>query len=440
MRYLKKKILLYKSIITNELEVMMLLWLQVAFANDYNLISEENIHTQTYPLYTEYEYSLPKINLQRRSIEVEISAQKYCITEHHYEQQWKVQEGNDGFRKRNHSRKYIHYDLSTCSKDESSSTELVSLNDEHILPTATGNTSKIDISNVELRVQEQRQNHVIQDHTLVFSIPFSYIGFLYLHDSALQNKKQSGFDIYIFSSNYSYNPITDDPQDLEKLIKKHNQYASHFLGDSYINLQSFSYGQEHILIQPSKKEVQLMQCSALSNYLNNYPSSLTTIIQQSEDWPCKDAIQKARSKMCDAFSTRPIGTRNNEELLLIYTYCPQYGDIKKLLVSQIQKDLQFGLFTQAKGRLIAFEKEIDEDWKKEQLEIIDSEQRTFFETKNNENRQKMAACLKRLSKPTLCNPTNLGWICNECGTDPDCPCCEYTMLERTEMCRQEINE
>ena len=72
MRYLKKKILLYKSIITDELEVMMLLWLQVAFANDYNLISEENIHIQTYPLYTEYEYSLPKINTQRRSIEVEI--------------------------------------------------------------------------------------------------------------------------------------------------------------------------------------------------------------------------------------------------------------------------------------------------------------------------------------------------------------------------------
>ena len=418
----------------------MLIWLQTAFANDYNLISDENIHTQTYHLYTEYEYSLPKINAQRRSIEVEISTRNYCMTEHHYEQQWKVQEGSDIFRKRNHSRKYVHYDLSPCSPEESYSNELMPLIDGHILPTVAINNSKIDITNVEVRVHEQRQSRVMQDHTKTFSIPFSDIGFLYLHDSALQNKQQSGFDVYLFSSNYSYNPITDDPQDLEKLLEEHNQYASHYLGNRYINLQSFSYGQEHILIQPSKKEIQLMQCYALSDYLNNYPSSLPTIIQQSEDWPCEDAIQKARSKMCEAFSTRPIGTRNNEELLLIYTYCPQYGDIKQLLVSQIQKDLQFGLFTQAKGRLIAFENEIDEDWKKEQLKIIDSEQRTFFEIKNNENRRKMAACLKRLSKPTLCNPTNLGWICNECGTDPDCPCCEYTMLERTEMCRQEINE
>ena len=89
----------------------MLLWLQVAFANDYNLISEKKIHTQTYHLYTEYEYSLPKINLQSRSIEVEISTQNYCVTEHHYEQQWKIQAGGDVFRKKNHSRKYIHYDV-----------------------------------------------------------------------------------------------------------------------------------------------------------------------------------------------------------------------------------------------------------------------------------------------------------------------------------------
>ena len=87
MRCLKKKILLYTSIITDKLEVMMLIWLQAAFANDYNLISDENIHTQTYHLYTKYEYSLPKINGQRRSIEVEISTRNYCMTEHHYEQQ-----------------------------------------------------------------------------------------------------------------------------------------------------------------------------------------------------------------------------------------------------------------------------------------------------------------------------------------------------------------
>ena len=56
--------------------------------------------------------------------------------------------------------------------------------------------------------------------------------------------------------------------------------------------------------------------------------------------------------------------------------------LRNVSVSQIQKDLQFGLFTQAKGRLIAFENEIDEDWKKERLQIIDSEQRAFFEIKN----------------------------------------------------------
>ena len=158
-----------------------------------------------------------------------------------------------------------------------------------------GQHPKIDITNVEVRVHEQRRSRVMQDHTKTFSIPFSDIGLSYLHDSALQNKQQSGFDVYLFSSNYSYNPITDDPQDLEKLLEEHNQYASHYLGNRYINLQSFSYGQEHILIQPSK-EVQLMQCTALSNYLNNYPSSLATIIQQSEDWPCEDAIQKSLFK------------------------------------------------------------------------------------------------------------------------------------------------
>ena len=125
---------------------MMLLWLQVAFANDYNLISEKKIHTQTYHLYTEYEYSLPKINLQRRRVEVEISTQNYCVTEHHYEQQRKVQAGGDVFRKKNHSRKYIHYDVSPCSENESYSRELLQINDKHILPTTTDNTSKIDKS------------------------------------------------------------------------------------------------------------------------------------------------------------------------------------------------------------------------------------------------------------------------------------------------------
>ena len=87
---------------------------------------------------------------------------------------------------------------------------------------------------------------------------------------------------------------------------------------------------------------------------------------------------------------RPIGTRNMKNFTDLYLPSTVWR-YKTIAYISNTKRSAIGLFTRAKGRLIAFENEIDETGKN--IKIIDSEQRTF-EIKNNENRRKMATCLK----------------------------------------------
>ena len=420
----------------------MLLWLSTTYANDFQLSLEEEIHSQIYPLYREIEYSMPQISDKTGTIDIEISVKHFCLLERHYNQIWK----NNAELFQNHDRKYIQYEIQVCPEENSINNALQQLDPSHIIPTSSQNnflSSKIDITNIALQLHNQVHNIKIQDHALNISIPFSEIGSLYLTELILEAPKEvqvpTPFSIHIFSSNYAYSPITDSPIDIKKRIATHNQYASNLEGNSFLSFQNFYLGEETIHIQPSQKELEKINCAALPNYINAHPNAIESIVPHIVNWHCTNTIQKIQNRLCSEFSEKSKATQSNETLKLINSSCPQLGSFTDILETQLNIDMQFGLFTQAEGRLIAFVNEIDSDWREQQLKIIQKEQQTYTNVQRSQDSLKMAQCIQRLSKPTLCDPKNLAWICNGCGTDPDCPCCEYTQIEKNEICLQELN-
>ncbi len=424
----------------------MFLWLQIAHANDYNLISEQEVHAQHYQIYREINYQMPQINSERNTVDIEISSQMYCIQERHFEQTWRSGNVTNIFQAK--TRDYILYNIISCPQGSiSEANEPKTISSDHQIPNYFERNSilqKIDISSIHLNVQSFNNTLLIKDHSKVLSINFSTIGELYLQDLTTQEQyvpeNITSFTINIFSSNYTYNPITDSSHELRKRIEHHNNLASSLDSPVILSLQNFTVGHDSIQIQPSLLEINTMKCSALQNYISENSNHIPIILKNSTNWPCTEDLNKIKSKMCSSFSQNPNGTHNNEDLQLIHEFCPQYGNIKLLIEEQIQKDLHFGLFTQAQSRLIAFEDDLDTKWLNNQRDIIREKQFEFIAQKKNDHAQKIASCLERLSKPTLCDAENLSWICNGCGQDPDCPCCEYTILERNEICRQEINK
>ena len=139
-----------------------------------------------------------------------------------------------------------------------------------------------------------------------------------------------------------------------------------------------------IHIQPSQKEFEQISCAALPSYIETYPNALQSILPHIENWSCTDTIQKIQNHLCADFSKQSNATQSNETLQLIHDVCPQLGSFTDILETQINIDIQFGLFTQAQGRLIAFSNEIDPTWKTSQLEFIQKEQQTYQEMQHSQ--------------------------------------------------------
>lgn len=418
------------------------IWLSIAYANDFELSSEKEIHSQIYPIYREIQYSMPQISAKTETIDIELSVEHFCVLERHYHQIWK----NNAGLFQNYDRRYIQYEVQICPEENSMSNTLQQLDPLHLIPDLSHNnflSSKIDITNIALQLHNQVHNIQIQDHTLHISIPFSEVGALYLTELMIDAPKRghipTPFSIDIFSSNYAYSPITDSPMDIKKRIATHNKYASNLEGNSFLSFQHFYVGEETIHIQPSQKELDKINCSALPSYIKAHPKAIESIVPHILDWPCTSTIQKLQNRLCAEFSEQSKATQSNETLKTIHNLCPQIGSFTDILEIQINIDMQFGLFTQAEGRLVAFVNEIDSDWRTKQMEIIQKEQQTYLDVQRSQNSLKMDQCMQRLSKPTLCDSKNLEWICNGCGTDPDCPCCEYTNIEKNKICQQELH-